>query len=329
MSKVGRKSICVAVFFIFVSCSAQEITVDRTRVAEKVTADEHPQSKSEGTAPPQEIPPQKRADELLKRMGAVEFKEREEATAALEKLIVEHPQLLDTLSERLEEIEDIEVKMRLEEVVTRYRRWRITPDLLEKFPNIIKRLESEDEYVRRRMAEELGESGLASAAGILVKLLKEDAEVRSVAAKALAKIGGKQAIESLVETLRHPEADVRRFAAITLGKIGDGAATQPLVEAMLNDGEEEVREYAASALGKIGDERAVEPLLRALKDKDEDVRWQATLALVKIGEPAVEPSIEALKDKDLNVRRGVAYVLGKLCDERAVEPLIGMLSSEC
>jgi len=73
-----------------------------------------------------------------------------------------------------------------------------------------------------------------------------------------------------------------------------------------------VRYNAALALGKIG-KPAVEPLIAALKDKDSRVRYSAAWALGKIGDKrAVEPLIAALKDKDSTVRRDAAWALTKI-----------------
>lgn len=50
----------------------------------------------------------------------------------------------------------------------------------------------------------------------------------------------------------------------------------------LNDYSSEVRWSAALALGKIGDERAVDALNLAMRDRDGDVRREASEALEKI-----------------------------------------------
>jgi len=77
----------------------------------------------------------------------------------------------------------------------------------------------------------------------------------------------------------------------------------------------------------VGDEVSV--LISALKDKNSNVREKAASALGKIGdERAVEPLIQALKDEDSDVRGRAADALGNIGDGRAVEPLIHALKDE-
>jgi HEAT repeat protein len=73
---------------------------------------------------------------------------------------------------------------------------------------------------------------------------------------------------------------VRRKAADALGWIKE-PAVGPLIET-LKDKNENVRYEATMALGEIGDVRAKEPLMRALRDKDRWVRDSALVALEKI-----------------------------------------------
>jgi HEAT repeat protein len=71
----------------------------------------------------------------------------------------------------------------------------------------------------------------------------------------------------------------------------------------------------------------VDGLIKALEyEKDRQVQCDAAKALGKIGnERAVEPLINALKNKEGNVRRESAEALGKIGDTRAVEPLVKAL----
>jgi len=74
---------------------------------------------------------------------------------------------------------------------------------------------------------------------------------------------------------------------------------------------------------KLKDKQDIEGLIKALEyGRDSEVWWAALEALVEIGEPSVEPLIETLEDEDRIVRGRAELALGKIRDERAVEPLI-------
>ena len=83
--------------------------------------------------------------------------------------------------------------------------------------------------------------------------------------------------------------------------------------------------HVASAISK---EPEMESLIRNLSASDLNVKTDSVKALVEIGEPAVEPLILALGVEDPELRENAAVTLGKIKDERAVEPLIGLLTDE-
>jgi HEAT repeat protein len=173
---------------------------------------------------------------------------------------------------------------------------------------------------------------------------------------------GDSAVEVLSVALTDEYHKVRKSATQILGKIGDARAVGPLTEVVLED--LVVRNYAIRALGEIGDVRAVESLVKLLKGgyawnlylegercngtvwalekvgwKPETDELRVTFLLAKghangdlagcskLGERAVAPLIKLLRD-DLwaPYRTSVIRILGEIGDERAVEPLIGMLS---
>ena len=93
-------------------------------------------------------------------------------------------------------------------------------------------------------------------------------------------------------------------------------AVRPLAIA-LKDKNEDVRESAAVALGRIGSaaEKAVPALIEALKDKDSWVRYYAAEVLGKIGPGASEavPALtKALKDDDKKVRSAAKEALKQI-----------------
>ena len=54
-------------------------------------------------------------------------------------------------------------------------------------------------------------------------------------------------------------------------------------------------------------------------------RWDE---VVKIGDPAIDTLINALRDADFNKRSGVAEVLGKVKNNKAIIPLFGLLTDD-
>ena len=95
---------------------------------------------------------------------------------------------------------------------------------------------------------------------------------------------------------------------------------------LLKDPDWVVRREAAITLGEMGDERCVEPLAAALRDGDWQVREVAIDGLGQIGSPAVDVLLKLLRDWD--VRKSVILALGKIRDERVLEPLMQQLRND-
>jgi HEAT repeat protein len=95
---------------------------------------------------------------------------------------------------------------------------------------------------------------------------------------------------------------------------------------LLNDSDWVVRREAIITLGEMGDERCVEPIVRCLPDGDWQVRDAAIEALALIGSPAVELLLRYIRDYD--ARKPVIKTLGKINDERVLDPLIAMMHND-
>jgi hypothetical protein len=76
------------------------------------------------------------------------------------------------------------------------------------------------------------------------------------------------------------------------------------------------------------DEQDIEVLIEDFNAQDVNVKADSVKALVEAGEPAVKPLIQALDSKDSEIRENAAITLGKIKDERAIEPLIKLLTDE-
>lgn len=200
-------------------------------------------------------------------------------------------------------------------------------------------------------------NGVSNEKGIAYRGI--DPRVRRLSIHALASIGA-PAVERLIDSLK-VGLGVGAGAADALGMVGDPRAVEPLIAALADEERSDTRRSAATALGRFGDPRATLALFAALSDEDEDVGWAAADALGEIGDrEVVEPLIELLEGhgeefswlvdsepdeaemEDLllnapfaahlignplalgsdHLKKLAAYTLGKLGDERAVEPLI-------
>jgi len=95
--------------------------------------------------------------------------------------------------------------------------------------------------------------------------------------------------------------------------------------AALQDEDWAVREDAAALLGAARDARAIVPLITTLRDSDKAVRDAASRALIAIGAAAVTPLLDWLRDP--GSEEPVAGILAVIGDSRAIDALIGALSS--
>lgn len=95
---------------------------------------------------------------------------------------------------------------------------------------------------------------------------------------------------------------------------------------LLQDTDWVVRREAVITLGEMADERCVEPLVRALRDGDWQVREAAVEAVAEVGTPAVDMLVRYIRDWES--RKYVIRTLGKINDERVLDPLISYLKSD-
>ncbi len=183
--------------------------------------------------------------------------------------------------------------------------------------------------------------------GLLAALKYQDsAAVRRAAALALAEMPHhladsqlEQLVPPLLAALDDPEPTVLPAVALALGSIGQPAVL-PLISA-LNNPKDRIRDGAARALGQLS-KRLNEPaylrlpidsLVARLADPVAVVRRAAAWALGLLGARLdsaarglpVEALIARLKDDAPEVREAAAAALGRLCEGRAISPLVRAL----
>ncbi len=155
---------------------------------------------------------------------------------------------------------------------------------------------------------------------IQIDLLNDpDWVVRREAVITLGEMGDERCVEPLAKGLRDGDWQVREVAIEAMGQVGSPAVDTLLK--LLRDWD--VRKYAILALGKIRDERVLDPLMQQLKN--DEFKDDAINALVELGEPSVPKLVAALKDKDENVRKSAVLALGRIKNSAAIDPLIEML----
>jgi hypothetical protein len=91
-----------------------------------------------------------------------------------------------------------------------------------------------------------------------------------------------------------------------------------------------LRAKAMGVLARIKPDNIIDFLIKELKAEDRAVRGSAAYALGRIGsERAIEPLLNLLSsDKDSDVRWGAANALGVIGSEGAIDPLLNILSSD-
>lgn len=170
----------------------------------------------------------------------------------------------------------------------------------------------------------------------LARMLHDShSSVRQGAVRAL-NVFGEQATEHLIPILANGPSDTMRvMTASALGSIGDPKAIEPLI-AILKDEALIVRRDAVRALGNIGAKNTeaarivIRPICEALGDTNSIVQRSAASALAEIGQEypdlaaeAVPMLLSSLKhNRQAALQRDIIHALGKICDQRAAEPLI-------
>ena len=164
-------------------------------------------------------------------------------------------------------------------------------------------LRDEASWVRRRAVRALGEIaermeegeplrdnpsfGYAGSSSIreqidiaaLERLLEDPlAEVRATTARALGKLGAREAAEALLERLEDEDGVVRASAAWALGKLGERRFARRLCMLGLDE-YWDARSSAALALGRLGDADIKEALVGMLLDGQPEIRENAALSL--------------------------------------------------
>jgi HEAT repeats/Effector-associated domain 2/NACHT domain len=156
----------------------------------------------------------------------------------------------------------------------------------------------------------------------LREFLKSPAtEVRQNAVFALGATGDPAGLPDLIGATLDPDSDVRFSAVGIIAAFEDTRVVRPLLGA-LNDPEKDIQRYAAKLVGSLG-KFAFEPLVQALDTKNEPTlrRYVVASILANFGKEAVPPLVVALDDDDILVKYEAVVALGKIGDATALAAL--------
>jgi HEAT repeat protein len=149
---------------------------------------------------------------------------------------------------------------------------------------------------RALIAHRLGDLRAESAIPELAALLAGDVRVeqRVCAARALQRIGGRDAVQALRPALEDKLYGVRVAAVEATGAWPDPASAPKLEDLLANDPSVGIRMRAAEALGRVNGDAAIAALQAAIEHGGWQVSTAAVDALRSLGSPAAAKTFEAL-----------------------------------
>lgn len=226
-------------------------------------------------------------------------------------------------------------------------------------PTLIEALDfTEDKYHNASLAASaLAKMKAAEAVPALIKALKKPLAIKSRANKAkvaaieaLRKIGDKKAVPALIDIAdgspNKQDFFLNKRAIVALGALGDPEAVPVLVRGLFMASTIQGTSYpmARVALVKIG-KPAIKPLLDAMQGQDKRLQLMAkelefrpgvilNKTAILLGDlrakEAIPTLIEMFKKADLKETKiaGVIEAMGKIGDQRVVEPLLKALKDK-
>ena len=206
-----------------------------------------------------------------------------------------------------------------------------TYDRLGLVDRYVGKLRSARKWRERAFAAELlGRVGNAKAVPALLETVQstrtEDADVREISLRALARIADPRAVEPLVEALKKAENWLAPRIADILVRHGE-PVIEPMLAFLREPGRHPARAWAANILGELKAQVAFPVLLASLKDMDDEVRAKAAGALGKLGDRrAVTYLLDyLLTDPAPFVRARIAGALGQFGDSEVIDRLVRAL----
>ncbi|MCA0458424.1 MAG: HEAT repeat domain-containing protein [Chloroflexi bacterium] len=177
--------------------------------------------------------------------------------------------------------------------------------------------------LQRRAAQSLAALGVVAADALIYALHQNDETCQVLAAYALRKLG-REVTGTLLPLIETCPTLTRQRLLWVLYTADEPHVAEALITCM-SDSDRKIRRYAAWGLGHLKDTHAIPYLVEALNDPTEKIRFDAAMALVKIGGEAVDALLEALYTGNARVRSQVVSVLAWLQDDEALDALTDAL----
>lgn len=192
-------------------------------------------------------------------------------------------------------------------------------------PTLVDLLDADDNDVvclTTEVVGGLGEMGRLAAPNLSNLLSHRSGSVRQCALTALSRVGGDQALSSILEHFDAQQPADLEYAIVAVGQLGRIEAT-PVVVEFLESSDQDTRLTAIEALERIGAGAAggVRPLLESTSA---DARCAAARMLAGWESLDDVPELERISrhDPEPYVRLCALGALGRLGDEEAIEELI-------
>lgn len=183
---------------------------------------------------------------------------------------------------------------------------------------LIGRLESEElDWVRSGVAHALGRIGDKRAVGPLIRMLDKGGAASSYSALALGRIGDVAAVPALTAICKQGREKeyLRGWPIRALARIGGPAAAQSLIE-LLQTGDVEGRRLIVGALPEVDDTASVHGLLMGVTDEDNLVRVYAREGLRILPREILEAGLrQGLNHPDARVRSEAAGLIPFYADD--------------
>ncbi|BAS31337.1 HEAT repeat domain-containing protein [Dehalococcoides mccartyi] len=135
-------------------------------------------------------------------------------------------------------------------------------------------------------------------------------------------------IKQQIQLLKDPDGLKRQSARLALEDLGKSSV--PYLVAKLDEYQGDALWESVKALSRIGDASSAGALVKLLSHEVSDIRWLASLGLIKIGKEGVKPLLRALSLSDARsslLREEAHHVLTGLRDKQLKNSLSGVIKA--